>query len=201
MNINSYTTLCAIGNNLNIEKFELSLPISNRKFDFEKIIPLPSTIKFDHATASESAIKKWKEWTTLNWGTPSNGFIENFRKVYSYKSDSFTIELSTVYNEPKIVLDKIIEKNPDLEFFIDSMDLFGNSYIAYRGKRDSETLILCSQDEADYDLDKDIEFEKSNISKLAISDFHHLHWDFLDKSYLGKQLKDNLLNIQQISTI
>ncbi|PIT71224.1 hypothetical protein [Limnohabitans sp. B9-3] len=196
MNFFAYTTLCAIGNNSSITKFEQSLPISNSLFDFKEIISIPNEINIDLSTASDNEIKDWKKWTTENWGTPSNGHIEKFGKIYSHDSDSFTIELRTVYNEPKLVMDTIIEQNPNLEFFISSIDLFGNSYIAYRAKEEKNILLLCSQDTSDEYSNPRIKFEKSNILKVNISDFHHLHWDFLEQLNIGNILKNNLLNIR-----
>ncbi len=192
MDIFAYTTLCAIGTNSKIIELEAFLPITNSDIDFSRIIPIPIEKNYNFETINKCELEDLKKWATEHWGTPHNGSIERLEKIYSYGSDSYSIDIRTVFNEPKQIIDEIVKRNPDLDYFIYNQDLFGNSYIGFLKKQHEEFLILSS-----HDNDSEIQLHEADIQKINLQQMHHLHWDFLEKNYLGAAIKKYLQNIPQ----
>jgi hypothetical protein len=196
MNIFANTIFCAVGAPSNISKLEKEIPIENSKFDFFKVIPTPPEIDYDFETANEQQLEYLKKWATKEWGTPHNGLIDKLEKQYSYGVDSYLINIRTVFNEPVLVLDAIMKNNPENDYFISTCDLFGYTHTAFQQRNRDLALTLCSSD-----LDMKYTLDKNNINLLEDLNMNYLHWDMLEKTYYGREIKNYLKKIQNKSTI
>lgn len=195
MDYSSYTTIFAIGSLEDITNFEKSLPIHLDSFDFNKIIPCPDNIlAMSDTLGNMNSRNEFKKWSTTHWGTPSNGFIEETRKIFGANEMGYQIELRTAFNEPVPITNKIISSNKRLDFFIHHSDFSSQEYIGLKLKN-NEQLFLLGESYLNENGDIDLKIHEDKFSTFIKYGTGYLQWKFLNNFKMGVQIIEYLKNI------
>lgn len=126
-----YFTLNVSGEKKDVEQFvenvkgSAKFDTEGREFDFNHFIPQPDDI-FREPLSSEKekeldelGVPNWYRWNNQNWGTKWNAVCDD---EVSVRVDGFPFEheydLRTAWAFPNIVMDKMIEMYPNLDFII-----------------------------------------------------------------------------------
>ena len=122
-----YFTLNVSGEEKDVQEFVQNVKgtdqyeTSGRDFDFNHFIPQPDNIFRDNLSTDdekrcdELGIPNWYSWNIANWGTKWNACCDG----RDFNGNSVTYQLSTAWSFPTPVIEKMIEKYPNLQFEIE----------------------------------------------------------------------------------
>jgi hypothetical protein len=196
MDFNTITTLYAIGPFKCISDLTKSLLITENILDFDRIIPAPHNLKSVSIESTDDDLKKSREWRVDNWGTPSIGMVNSITQFYGLTEAALKIELATAFNEPTHIIDKIIQSNNNLEYFISYVGCYCDQYIGYIPKECNELKLLCEILCDDNYEDCNLNFNYENILMLKNLNMSGLRWKILFDSKIGQEVINNLQKIQ-----
>lgn len=122
-----YFTVSVHGEDADVQEFVQNVKgtdqyeTSGRDFDFNHFIPQPDNIFRDNLSfdtekkLSAQGIPNWYRWNIDNWGTKWNACCDD----RDFNGTSVTYQLSTAWSFPTPVIEKMIEKYPNLQFEIE----------------------------------------------------------------------------------
>jgi hypothetical protein len=192
MDFFTYTNLYAIGSIEEIMDFKRSLPIDKNLFDFRKIIPIPTVLQHILNTSTKDEIEKLKNWRRDNWGTPGNGNINEIREIYGHNEMALEIKLSTPFNEPLYIIDKITEANSNLQFFTYHLSFNEDEYIGFKTKEMNKVNWLCEITYNDHYEQQGCKINQETLLKIRESNIGYLQLDFLRNLSMGNHIIKNL---------
>jgi hypothetical protein len=194
----TYTTLFAYGNKSDMTRFEKHLPINNDQFDFNKIIPIPTSEFFStNETCKADLRNDLSKWCTNNWGSPSNGSIEEFRKIYGINDVGFEIKLRTAFSEPVLIFNKIMESNPYLNYFIHHQGFSLDEYMGFKHQTSESISVICESAFDDHYENVHFNTNTENLAHFRKNGIGYLEWEFLRSFKMGEYTINYLQNNQE----
>ena len=189
----SKTSLFAYGSTDKIIELEKSLPIEGEFFDFRKIIQPPKELNDIGEGSPSNKLNQMYDWSSENWGTPSNGAIYKTGKVFLQTEMALEIQLISAINSPNKIINKIIEKHRQLFYLMHTIDYMNNELIAFHSFNDTDFKVICESsgyleencEKFELIINLEHQFE---LKGLNLYDFQR---DFIGSFKLGRQiLKD-----------